>query len=134
MRFLAKVTIPREEGDAAFEKLAATIQAAMARLRPEAAYFFEEEGVRQCLFVFDLDIRSLLKPLFPNLDASFDVTQVMNVVEFQGLAGGERRQHSAEMTRDLVTDLRPQGSGMPGPEAVDSLGGAAPPAGNPDAH
>jgi hypothetical protein len=109
VRFLAKVTIPREEGDEALEKLTATIQVAMAKLRPEAAYFVEEEGVRQCLFVFDLDVRSLLKPLFPNLDASFDVTQVMNVVEFQGLAGGERRQRSAEKTRDLVTDLRPQG-------------------------
>lgn len=86
MRFLARVTIPRDESDEAFEsgELATTIQVAMARLQPEAAYFFEEAGNRQCLFVFDLDIGSLLRPLFPNLNAFFDVTQVMNLAEFQG--------------------------------------------------
>jgi hypothetical protein len=115
VRFLAKVTIPKEKGDEASKSgvLTQTIQSAMQRLRPEAAYFFEEEGNRKCLFVFNLDVVSLLKPLFPNLDASFHVTQVMNVAEFQ--AG---KQPSADQARDLLTDIRPGASETQRPQAA----------------
>jgi hypothetical protein len=120
VRFLAKVTIPKEKGDEASKSgvLPQTIQSAMQRIRPEAAYFFEEEGNRQCLFVFNLDVESLLKPLFPNLDASFQVTEVMNAAEFQGLGDEERRQPYAEKAGDLLTDIRPGASRTAGSEAA----------------
>jgi len=60
----------------------------MQRLKPEASYFFEEDGKRECLFVFNLDVQSLLKPLFPGLGATFQVTPVMNAAEF-GLGSGD---------------------------------------------
>jgi len=85
VRLLAKVTIPMENKDDALESgaLSGTMRSAMERIRPEASYFFEEDGKRACLFVFNLDLQSLLKPLFSNLDATVHVTPVMNSAEFE---------------------------------------------------
>ncbi len=46
MRFLLKVNIPVEAGNAAAKagKLGATIQAILAELKPEAAYFTDNNG------------------------------------------------------------------------------------------
>ena len=118
MRFLAKVTIPVEKGDEAFKsgELPRTMQSAMHRLKPEAAYFVEEDGKRECLFVFNLDVPSLLKPLFPNLDASFHVTPVMNAAEFeQGLGDAKGKQPLVEES-DFLADISPVAKGTPGPQ------------------
>lgn len=120
MRFLAKVTIPVEKGDEAFKSgaLPRTMQSAMQRLKPEAAYFIEEDGKRECLFVFNLDVPSLLKPLFPNLDASFHVTPVMNATEFgQGLGGAMGKQPLVEES-DFLADISPVPPGTPGPQPM----------------
>lgn len=120
MRFLAKVTIPVEEGDEAFKSgaLPRTMQSAMQRLKPEAAYFLEEDGKRECLFVFNLDVPSLLKPLFPNLDASFHVTPVMNAAEFeQGLGDAKGKQPLVEES-DFLADISPVAPGTSRPQPV----------------
>lgn len=118
MRFLAKVTIPLEKVDEGFKsgELPRTMQAAIQRLKPEAAYFFEEDGNRECIFVFNLDVATLLKPLFPNLGASFHVTPVMNSTEFERELAEARAEQPAADRPDLLTDVKPFPSGAPEPE------------------
>jgi len=129
VRLLAKVTIPMEKGgkESNREALPRAMKTAMERLKPEAAYVFEEDGKRECLFVFDLDLPSMLKPIFQNLDASVQVTPVMNASEFErglGDAGNQRamqRLGDADSKRplaeesELLTDIRPVVAGTPGP-------------------
>ena len=54
----------------------------MVALKPEAAYFFPEDGKRAGIFVFDMEgswqLPPTVEPLFLNLDASIHVTPVMN--------------------------------------------------------
>jgi hypothetical protein len=112
VRLMAKVTIPLESGDDGPTNTGAIplkVQRAMQTLRPEAAYFLEEEGKWECFFVFNLDFATLVRPLFPGLDASFQVRPVMNAAEFQALGdarGGD--QPTIGKAEDLVTDLSPE--------------------------
>lgn len=61
MRFLLKVNIPVESGNAAAKagKLGATIQSILADLKPEAAYFTDSNGQR-AVYTF-LDMQDPLK-------------------------------------------------------------------------
>ena len=89
MRMLLKVTIPVKKGNEAIKSgaLPQTMQSAMEALKPEAAYFFAEEGKRTGLFVFDMEgswqLPPTLEPLFQNLDASVHVTPVMNAEDLE---------------------------------------------------
>ncbi len=60
----------------------AVLQKVMEMLKPEAAYFYPEDGKRTSFFVFDMEgswqLPPLFEPLFENLDASIHVTPVMN--------------------------------------------------------
>ena len=114
MRMLAKVTIPVERGNDALKSgaLPRTMQSAMDKLQPEAAYFFWEDGMRACLFVFDLEgpsrLPSLLEPLFQNLDASVHVTPVMNGAEFeQGLRDADDEQRKLAHESEFLADIAP---------------------------
>ena len=51
MRFLVKVNIPVEPGNAAAKegKLGSTIQSILEDLKPEAAYFTDDKGQRTAL-------------------------------------------------------------------------------------
>ena len=89
MRTLLKVSIPVEKGNEAQKSgaLPRTLQALMETLRPEAAYFYPENGARTAFFVFDMDASSqlppTLEPLFLNLNAGVTLTPVMNAEELQ---------------------------------------------------
>ena len=84
MRTLLKVSIPVEKGNEAFKSgaLRRTMQSAMETLKPEAAYFYPEDGKRTALFVFDMEgswqLPPTVEPMFSDLDASVHVTPVMN--------------------------------------------------------
>ncbi len=84
MRMMLKVKIPVEAGNAAFKdgSLGKNIQEAMDNLKPEAAYFLPEDGVRTSLFVFDMEdvsqIPVIVEPLFLGLNADVSLTPVMN--------------------------------------------------------
>jgi len=56
MRFLLKVNIPVESGNAAAKagKLGTTIQSILAELKPEAAYFTADNGQRTGFIVFEM--------------------------------------------------------------------------------
>jgi len=89
MRMMLKITVPVEAGNAAVEdgSLPKIIQGAIARLKPEAAYFFAEGGERSMLFVFDMadasHIPQIAEPLFTGLNAAVSLIPVMNAEDLQ---------------------------------------------------
>lgn len=56
MRFMLKVNIPVESGNAAAKagKLGETIQSILEEMKPEAAYFTDDDGERTGFIFFDL--------------------------------------------------------------------------------
>lgn len=108
MRFMAKVTIPSEKWEEAQRSgtLQGTIDSALQRLRPEASYFLDVAGARECILVFNLDVAAMIKPLFPDLDASFEGRPVTTGAEIQ-------QQFEASVTTrppatsELLDDIRP---------------------------
>lgn len=93
MRMMLKVTIPVEAGNKAIKDgtLPRIMQSTTERLKPEAAYFFAEDGRRTALFFFNMQdvsqIPSIVEPLFMGINASLTMVPVMNADELQkGLA------------------------------------------------
>src|SRR3970040_1120560 len=76
VRMLLKISIPVEKGNEAIKSgaLPRTMQSTIEALKPEAAYFFPEEGKRHGLFVFEMEgswqLPPILEPLFQKLAAS----------------------------------------------------------------
>lgn len=83
MRMLLKVLIPTDTGNAAVRagKLGATIQQILADLKPEAAYFAEDEGVRTGYIFFDMqkpsDLPAVAEPWFLAFNARITVRPAM---------------------------------------------------------
>jgi hypothetical protein len=83
MRFLLKVNIPVEMGNAAAKagKLSATIQSILAEVKPEAAYFTADQGQRTGLIFLDLQdasqIPAIAEPWFLAFNASIEILPVM---------------------------------------------------------
>ena len=93
MRAMLKVTVPVEQGNKAVldGTLGRIIQETSERIKPESAYFTIEGGKRTAFFFFDLvdavNMPSIGEPLFMHLNASVELTPVMNAHELQkGLA------------------------------------------------
>ena len=63
------------------------IQRAMSELKPEAAYFYPENGRRTALFVFDMQDPSQMpptrEPFFQGAEASVTLTPVMTGEDLQ---------------------------------------------------
>ena len=84
MRMMLKVNMPTEASNAAFKdgSLGKALMGAVDRLKPEAAYFFAENGQRTALYVFDLEneaqIPVVVEPLFHAVNASISLVPVMN--------------------------------------------------------
>ncbi len=84
MRMMLRVRIPVEAGNAAFTdgSLDKNIQQTIDTLKPEAAYFFPDDGKRTALYVFNLDdvsqIPVIVEPLFQELHADVSLFPVMN--------------------------------------------------------
>jgi hypothetical protein len=59
----------------------------MERLKPEAAYFFPDGGVRTCIMIVDLkdvtDMPGVAEPLFMKLNAKVEFLPVMNAEELK---------------------------------------------------
>jgi hypothetical protein len=92
MRFLLKVTIPVEAGNAAAKAgtLGATIESILNELKPEAAYFTDHDGQRCALIFLDLAepsrIPAIAEPWFLAFQASIELHPVM-VMEDLAKAG-----------------------------------------------
>ncbi len=84
MRFLLKVEIPVEAGNAAAMEgsLAKTIQSILNDLRPEAAYFLASNGKRTGFIFIDMQdtsqIPAIAEPWFLAFNASVEIIPVMN--------------------------------------------------------
>ena len=84
MRTMMRVTIPVEPGNAAIKsgRLPQLMGEAMARMKPEAAYFTADNGARTAYFFLDLrdqsDIPVYAEPFFMELNASIEFMPVMN--------------------------------------------------------
>jgi hypothetical protein len=98
MRMMMSVSIPVETGNAAAVKgtLVSTIQQILADLRPEAAYFSEDDGARHVTIIFDMrdssQLPGIAEPWFHALNASVTVRPAMSL---QDLADGLHGMQSA---------------------------------------
>lgn len=89
MRMMMKVQMDTEAANKTLSdgSMPELLQTAMSQLRPEAAYFGPEDGVRTAFFIFDLADPSLIpaisEPLFQKLRAKITMIPVMNQDDLQ---------------------------------------------------
>ena len=83
MRFLVKVNIPVEAGNAAATagKLGTTIQSILADLKPEAVYFAADKGQRTAFLFLEMEdasqIPAIAEPWFLAFNATIEIHPVM---------------------------------------------------------
>ncbi len=83
MRFLLKVNIPVDAGNAAARagKLAGTIQSILAEQKPEAVYFTDDKGQRTGFIFLDMQdasqIPAIAEPWFLAFNAQVEIHPVM---------------------------------------------------------
>jgi len=83
MRFLLKVTIPAESGNAAAKagRLGETIQSILTDLKPEAVYFSDSDGQRAGFIFLEMQdasqIPAIAEPWFLAFNASVEIHPVM---------------------------------------------------------
>jgi hypothetical protein len=95
---MLKITIPADGGNKAIENgsLPRIIQNTLETLKPEAAYFFPDNGKRTSIMVFDLkdptQIPVVVEPFFMGFGADVQLIPVMNAQDLQaGLAQLSRK-------------------------------------------
>ena len=100
MRTMVKVTLPVEAGNRAINDgaLPLTVQAIIEKNKPEASYFYAENGRRTMLFVYDMketsQIPEIAEPLFQGLNADVQFYPVMNAADLKtGLERVSGRKH-----------------------------------------
>jgi hypothetical protein len=81
MRFLFKVSIPVESGNAAAKDGFKAIQTILDQQKPEAAYFIAEGGRRTGILILNMDdvsqIPAIAEPWFLALNAAVEATPAM---------------------------------------------------------
>ena len=95
MRMLLRVSIPVDAGNAAIKAgtLASTIQAILADLKPEAAYFFaDDDGQRSGSIVFDManpsQIPAVAEPWFLAFNARVSLRPIMSAQDLAAAGPG----------------------------------------------
>ena len=94
MRCLMKVSMPVEDGNAAIANgsLPKTIESILTDLKPEAAYFAEEDGKRTAFVFFDLkdpsQIPAVAEPWFLAFNASVKLHPAMNLDDLKKAGPG----------------------------------------------
>jgi hypothetical protein len=89
MRMMLKARIPVESGNKGIKDgtLPKTMMSVVEHIKPEAAFFGLEDGMRTAYFVFDLKEASQMpvhfEPLFSTLNASLTLTPVMNQADLK---------------------------------------------------
>ena len=84
MRMMLKILIPTEAGNHTIKdgSLGTILETTMSKLKPEAAYFVAQDGLRSAMMVFDMKdasaIPGIVEPLFLGLNAEVELLPVMN--------------------------------------------------------
>src|SRR5213078_2262426 len=97
MRCLLKVSIPVETGNVTIGDgtLPKTIESILNELKPEAAYFAEEEGNRTGFIFFDLkdtsQIPAVAEPWFLAFNAHIELHPAMNLEDLKKAGPGIER-------------------------------------------
>ena len=94
MRFLIKVSIPVDAGNAAIKdgSLPRNIESILATQKPEAAYFYEENGKRTGLICVSLqdasEIPAIAEPWFLAFNASVEIHPAMSPADLDKAGPG----------------------------------------------
>ena len=97
MRMMLKVSLPVESANAAVRKgaLGQTIQKILADLKPEAAYFAEENGMRTGYIFFQMtdssELPGVAEPWFLAFNASLTVRPAMTLEDLAAAGPGFKR-------------------------------------------
>ena len=94
MRMLIKVSIPTAEGNAAIANgtLESTLSSILSDLKPEAAYFAEDNGARTGFIVVNMadssQIPSFAEPFFLAFNAKVEFHPAMNLEDLKKASSG----------------------------------------------
>ena len=97
MRMLLKVNIPVEAGNEAARRgtLGSTIKKILEEMKPEAAYFSDDNGERTGYIIFDMkassEITAIAEPWFLAFNAKISLKPAMNLQDLAEGAGGIER-------------------------------------------
>ncbi len=90
MRILCKVSIPVEAGNAAAKDGFKAFQTILEQQKPEAVYFYAENGRRTGLLIINMqdasEIPGIAEPWFLAFNAAIEVTPVMIPADLQKAA------------------------------------------------
>lgn len=84
MRTMIRIKIPVEMGNKGIQdgSLPKTIMETLEHLKPEAAYFYPDQGLRSAIMVIDLqdssEIPAIVEKFFTRLNAAVELVPVMN--------------------------------------------------------
>jgi len=89
MRMMMRLLIDTDAGNCAIKdgSMEQIVQESMKRLKPEATYFYPENGMRAGMIVFELqdicELPAITEPLFQELGAKVWFTPVMSAADLQ---------------------------------------------------
>jgi hypothetical protein len=89
MRMMMKVNMPTEAGNALVRsgKLGSTLEKILGNMKPEAAYFAEDNGVRTGFIFFDMtdssQLPAIAEPWFLAVNATLTVRPAMTIQDLE---------------------------------------------------